>query len=296
LSLRALAKEWLPPVVQESLRRRLDTRRAPEWEYCPDGWATRDERINGWNVASVLEAQRRTWPEFVRMVESSGPLGINHPDPVPNNINLAAHHTVMSFGYVAALAAHGRDTLSFLDWGGGIGHYAVFARALLPGVQVEYFCKEVPLLCQGGREVLPGDTFLETEAECLSRRYDLVMASGSLQYSPDWQRVLALLAEVTGEYLFVTRHPVVHTSPSFVVVQRPYGVAYDTEYIGWFLNRGEFLTEATALGMQLQREFLVHPSDPIRSAPEQGEYRGYLFRRKESIASATRETGGRAGT
>ena len=40
-------------------------------------------------------------------------------------VEYARHNTYVSFGYVAALAAAGRNEMSMLDWGGGIGEYAV---------------------------------------------------------------------------------------------------------------------------------------------------------------------------
>jgi putative methyltransferase (TIGR04325 family) len=250
----------------------------PEWEYCPEGWRTLDPRIKGWNVEAVVEAQKRTWPEFVRLVESRGPLGINHTDLVPSARSHIAHNLVLSFGYVLARAAHGKDTVSFLDWGGGIGHYAVFARALLPDARVEYFCKDVPLLCAGGREVLPDATFFEREEDARGRSYDLAMASGSLHYSQDWRATLGLLAGVTERYVYVTRLPVVREAASFVVVQRPYGCGYDTEYLGWFLNRDEFLAGARQAGLELEREFLIDERPKVHHAPEQAEYGGFLFR------------------
>ncbi len=81
----------------------------------------------------------------------------------------------------------------------------------------------------------------------------------------------------TDRYLYVTRQPFVETAGSFVVVQRPYRYGYMTEYPGWFLNRGEFLAETRALGLTLVREFLVAERPMVPGAPEQAEYRGFLF-------------------
>src|SRR5207245_79028 len=115
------------------------------------------------------------------------------------------------------------------------------SRALLPGARVEYTCRDLPLLCEGGREALPWGTFVESDDACRGRAYDLVLASSSLQYFEDWKPVAALLAELACSYLFITRTPVALASASFVVVQRPYACGYDTEYLGWVFNRDELI-------------------------------------------------------
>jgi len=164
-----------------------------------------------------------------------------------------------------------------LDWGGGIGHYYAYGRALLPEGALDYHCRDLPLLVDGGRSILPDAVFHSTDETALSRRYDLVMASSSLQYSRDWRGTLAKLASVAGGYLFVTRQPFVAAGPSFVVVQRPSRHGYLTEYPGWFLNRDEFLAEARGLGFGLLREFLIDEQPMVPKAPAQADYRGFLF-------------------
>ena len=150
---------------------------------------------------------------------------------------------LVSFAYVVALAARGVERLSVLDWGGGLGHYEALARSTVPGLELDWHVKETPAVAARGR---PGVTF-HTDEQCLSdRSYDLVVASSSLQYEPEWQRLLSLLAGAAGRYLYVARVPVALTAPSFVVIQRPYVHGYDTEYLGWVLNRDE-LVEAAGL-------------------------------------------------
>jgi hypothetical protein len=103
------------------------------------------------------------------------------------------------------------------------------------------------------------------------------MASSSIHYSRDWRATLKQLAGVTDGHVFITRLPVVDNSPSFVVLQRPYSYGYQTEYPGWFLNRGEFLEAAKDLGLTLLKEFLVGERPGVPHAPEAADYRGFLF-------------------
>ena len=81
-----------------------------------------------------------------------------------------------------------------LDWGGGVGYFALLCRTILPPeVDVDFHCRDVPLVCDAGRELLPEVTFWTDDA-CLEREYDLVVASSSLQYAEDWRALLGRLA------------------------------------------------------------------------------------------------------
>ena len=276
---RYLAKQFLPPIAVGAVRRflRLRDKQPPEWEYVPQGWSAKD-RIKGWNEKSVVETQRARWPAFVRSLEGAGPLGIAHEAVVPTREGWEAHNTLMSYAYVLTLAARKRDSLTILDWGGGAGHYCLISRALLPDVHIEYHCYDTPLLCELGRELLPYASFHENADEVFRRQYDFVLASSSIQYFENWSEILQKLAALTLDHLYVTRVPIVHQVPSFVVVQRPYQFGYKTEYLGWFLNRQEFLERAKGIGLDLVREFLIQERPIVKGAPEQSESRGFLFR------------------
>jgi putative methyltransferase (TIGR04325 family) len=280
MTTRSTIKAVLPPIITDVLRRLRPQPASgpPEWEYLPGGWRDANCDAHGWNIQSVAAAQRRKWSRFAELVEGNGPLGVAHEALIPQNDDFAAHATIMSYGYVAALASSHLDCISILDWGGGVGHYGLLTRILLPGVTVEYHCRDMPLLCEAGRELQPDATFHDNDASCFGRSYDLVVASGSLHYSRDWQSTMRVLAGAARGLLFVTRLPLVKKVPSFVVLQRPYMHGYDTEYAGWFLNRDEFLGHADHLGMDLVREFLVPESPMVENAPERGQYGGFLFR------------------
>jgi putative methyltransferase (TIGR04325 family) len=213
-------------------------------------------------------------------VQGTAPLGIHHEVTAGNPVkddDFAAHNRVIAFGYVLALAASQKSHISILDWGGALGHYYVLSEALMPGVGLDYHCKEVPLLCASGRELVPEVTFHEDE-RCLDRPYDLVFASSSLQYSETWQETLRGLATATSRYLYVTRLPVVPRGSSFVTVERPYAYGYEAEYLGWVINRDELLECASRSGAELVRELVISEPFSIRKAPERAELRGFLFR------------------
>jgi len=249
----------------------------PEWEYLPEGWRTRDSRVKGWNVESIVGTQRAKWPEFLRLVSGTGPLPVHMWAADLSRPTLPANTVVMAYGYVLTLAAWKKDRISLLDWGGGLGHYNLISRALLPQVEIDYYCKDVPLLCKAGRELQPSATFHEDDEGCFAQDYDLVLASGSLEYFEDWKGMVRRLAGASRHYLYVARLPIVHGTASFTVVQRPYRHGYPTEYVSWVLNRREFLSHLDSLGMTLVREMLLGEGPAIQGAPEQFEIWGFLF-------------------
>jgi putative methyltransferase (TIGR04325 family) len=255
-----------------------DVAEPAEFEYVPEGWA---RRVPGWDGGTVAEAYLEKWPQWVAALEGTGPLGVYHEAREGDALrrdDMASHNMLVSFAYVLARAAHGRDAISVLDWGGGLGHYAVLARAVLPEVRLDWHCREVPSVARAGESANPDVTFHVDDA-CLERRYDLVVASSSLQYEPDWKALLHRLGGATVGLLLVTRLPIALQAPSFVVLQRARGYGYATEYLGWVVSRDELLEAASAAGLELDRELLLDAWLSAEGAPEDPiGHRGFLFR------------------
>jgi putative methyltransferase (TIGR04325 family) len=265
-------------VVRPLRRRLLEQQDLPEWEYVQEGWARQnDPHVQGWNVASILEAYLAKWPEFAKSLGGSRPFDLSPEAIAGAKPSLSTHNLLMSYAYALSLASRQKGALSMLDWGGGIGHYYLISRALFADLQIDYHCHDLPILADYGRGFFP-DAHFYTDDTLPARQFDFVLASSSLQYSQDWMATLESLAQHTAHYLFVTRLPIVHTVPSYVLLQRAYRYGYNTEYLGWCLNRGEFLKCAGALGLTLAREFIVEAAPGIENVPEQFEYRGFLFR------------------
>jgi len=249
-----------------------------EWEYVPEGWSAqqKDPLIKGWNIGSILDSYKKNWPVFLANIQGPGPLGISPESSSAQRDNVILHNIMMTYAYVLSRAARKKDTLSLLDWGGSIGHYYLLARTLAPDVVIDYHCKDLPVLVEHGRTLSP-DLHFHADESCLERTYDLVLACSSLHYSPDWRSTLRKLGAATAGHLFITGLPTVRDAASFVYVQRPYHYGYDTEYLGWCLNRDEFLAAAQSAGLQLLREFVVGHKPMIHNAPEQNEFFGFLF-------------------
>src|SRR3972149_6360136 len=181
---RTLLRRLIPPLIWDVARR--SAVRPPHMgpalslTYLPDGWVFPNATsvATGWNEASVLDFHKASWPQFVAALEGPKPLGIAPEASAMTNENLVFHNTIMSFAYVLALAAHGKQRISLLDWGGGIGHYYLIAKAALPGVEIDYHCKEVPALAEYGQQLFPEAHFYSDDEAYAGHQYDLVMASG----------------------------------------------------------------------------------------------------------------------
>jgi hypothetical protein len=85
------------------------------------------------------------------------PLGVPHElllGQRVRNDDPAHHNVVITYGYVLARAAGGSSTVSILDWGGGLGNYYLLSRTLLPEVELDYHCTELPRIVSAGRQPL----------------------------------------------------------------------------------------------------------------------------------------------
>lgn len=276
--LKAFVKDVSPPILVRWLQQMFHSNRVQEWEYVAQGWQylANHPEVRGWNVAEVLATYQQKWPNYVTRVQGVGPLGVAHEAAATTDNDLLSHNAIMTFGYILTLSAGADCRVSLLDWGGGIGHYYLLAKALLPNREIDYHCKDVPMLAEHGAKLFPDQHFYADDS-CLQQKYDLVMASTSLHYTEQWQNLLHQLADATGKYLYLANVPTVQQAASFVFLQRAYQYGYNTEYLGWCLNRNEVVAEAQASGLKLLREFIYGHSPYIHSAPEQNEYRGYLF-------------------
>lgn len=283
--LRSIARSWLPPILHEAIvrvRRRLQG--ASRDRYVGDHWPDSSGEP-GWEHESIVRAQVDKWPVFLRLTKGTGPLGINHESPHPSREEIGAHNLVMTFGYALALAGNSLPRVSVLDWGSGIGHYGPLAEALLPSHEVEYHAYDLPAF-RGAAAGLSPSTRYPTLEEWRGRRYDLVLASGSLQYVAEWRLVLDDLARSARDYVLLTRLPVVSSTPSFVVGQLPLRAGYHARLHYWAFNRDQLLDQAGSAGLHLVREFLLYEIERVEGAPEQPQMRGFLLRRGRESAGA----------
>ena len=275
------AKLLLPPIIIKPITWLTSSRQAPVLEYLPNG--ERDlisaDEIGGWNVESVIEAEAAKWHAFTRHLVGTGPLGFSHESTEVDVVrDIRFHNIHVSFAYVLALAAWNRNSIGILDWGGGLGHYGLVAKAVLPEVSVDYSCRELPLMCDKGRELCPSVTFYEDDS-CLAKRFDLVVLSGTLGYMEDWRDSLPRIAASSSYYLYLTRVTVLENSPSVLLLHRTDEYDYNSTMLVRVFNRAELLEVVGKAGFEVAREFVFADPYQIPGVPEQCQEIGWLFKR-----------------
>lgn len=272
-------KQILPPIILSAARRLLSSvkREPSSIVYMPQGWSPRaHDQYGGWNEQIQVERIKEGWATLVRSLEGPGPLTFD------GTKDYVKHNTLMCYAYVLTLAARKKESLTVLDWGSGAGHYYLVSRTLLPDVHFEYHCYDVPFICQLGRKLLPEVNFHENAEDVLQRQYDLVLAIGSLQCFEDWSDILHKLAKASRNFLYISTLSILHQVSSFVVANRHYLNGRYIERLWWYLNRKEFLQCAEEAGLELVREFLSQERPFVHGAPEQAEWRGFLFRKNRA--------------
>ena len=272
---RPRAPRYVPAIVVKGLKYII-----PEMKYLPNGWPTTDACAEkGWADQTVADAQEAHWPVLVQNLEGTGPLGIAHFPWSQSREDRINHNAMMTFGYVLARAGRNVDRMSILDWGGAAGHYYLYSRALLPELEVDYHCYDLPNLCRLGRRLLPGVRFYDDSADLSGKEFDLVLSSSALHYVEDWRSPSRMLARLSRKYLYVGRLQSVLQPPSFVAVHRIHRAGY-SRFLTWCLYRDEFVRCIEEAGLQLLREFVYADPWRVRGAPHPVETRGYLFQRR----------------
>ena len=269
--LRAFLKLLLPPIFVKLARAKFFVRST--YHYSPKGWNTPISKKNdeGWNSVEAVKIEMDRWEAYCNALQGPGPIGFMHEHNDPTEIKEGYHHRNITFGYVFALAAIKKETISILDYGGSLGHNYFLAKAFLPDkIKINFHCKEVPRLVEIGKKLNPNITWY-TDDDCLKRQYDLIIVNGVLGYIEDWRELLTKIERSVGLYLFLGHVPIVNNSDGFVMLQR----RYKSEMLHYQFNKSEFLS---SLNLPLEREFITGVFPIIKNAPEQCELRSFLFR------------------
>ena len=268
MTAKRMLQSLTPPLLWQGLKI-LKQRLVPSrsgFSYAPQGWVTplpRGRRTTDYWIA-FIDKERSECESLIAQIQAGlvldGGEGVKH----------------LAFGYVLAIASRNRDRIAVLDYGANLGDYYWLARSLVPGVELEYHCKELLEVAAAGQHVTPAATW-HTDDRCLDRSYDLVMCSSSLQYLPDWQGVLGRAARSSARHLFLSDVPTVRNVPTFAALERSAGMTN----VHHQLNRTDVLQNVASEGLELIREFTMSPHPFIDGAPEQPTRVGWLFERPQ---------------
>jgi putative methyltransferase (TIGR04325 family) len=266
LTAKQIVKSIVPPLlwnIGRNLKRRF-VHSVTHFQYAPRGWST--PLPGGSHSDDVWSAfNARDTEELIARIRAREPLletvGYDHTNYI-------------LFGYALALAARHQTEVSVLDYGGRLGDYYWLGLALVPGVALEYHCKELPKVAEAGRRLTPEVTW-HTDDGVFGRSYDLVMFSSWIQYLPNWQDILVRAGQSARTYLLLADVPTVRDVPAYVATQRE-GRRTNLQIL---MNRSEIVGTVEGAGLRLVREFAMGPHPPIAHAPEQPTCLGWLFQR-----------------
>lgn len=266
-----LKRPSLKPPIEIDLTRQYH-------EIAPDGWNTNlSNNVNGWDDQKVVETEISRWGNYCRNLDGTGPLGFSHEHNDLGIIRSVPFHNVhMTFAYVVTLTAHHKNKISILDIGSGLGHYYRLAKAVLPNVEFDYHCVDVPSLVSEGKKLNP-EIHWYTNNSYLDHPYDLVMINGSMQYFKDWAQIIKQVSVVTKDYLLLTRINVVKDGMGCVAIQHI--PAYGTSMLFQIFTEHEIIKTVEETGIRLIRELVVGDQIKVIGFLGSIESRGWLFRR-----------------
>jgi putative methyltransferase (TIGR04325 family) len=271
----------IPPFIYVFLKKNAGYFGLAIWEYVPEGFNRIIDK-SGWNLESIAVLQSEKWDNYLNRVKSSQSLGFNHESPDLTIINDSFFHNLLvSFAYVISLSGLNKKSINFLDWGGGIGHYGLLAEELInPGnMDFNYYCFDFPFFCDYGKTLNPNFNFFANENQFQDVKFDLIMASSSIWYENDWKKGVDKLCKYNTNFLYITRMIFIQIHPSYVAIQRPKSMGYNTEYLFWIINKSEFVSYLSEKKFTLIREFEFGEVPPIFKGPEQGTMKGFLFKK-----------------
>lgn len=273
-------KQFIPPILLNFCLKYSGYIGLASWEYVPEGFSYKN-KSKGWDVESIADLQLNKWAKYSERIKSVKALGINHESDDYINNNPFFHNLSVSFAYVLTLAGLNKKNINFLDWGGGIGHYGLLAEELTrpAGLDINYYCYDFDVFGNKGRQANAEYIYFSNDTMYTTVKFDLIMASSSIWYEKDWRNGIDKILKYNTEYLYITRMIFITDKPSYVAIQRPKSMGYDTEYLFWVINKSELIKYVAESGFNLIREFEFGKTMPVFKAPEQGSMQGFLFKK-----------------
>jgi putative methyltransferase (TIGR04325 family) len=270
--LKILIREVTPPVVLRLLRP-FRERRSPRYGYFGDyptfdaavADCTTDGYSNDQIVARVSEQTEEVKDRFSGQATSV---------LLDGRImqNLAAT--------LLAISSGARATLSVLDFGGGLGihHYQMSPFLAVQSKLSWLVCETEVMVREGNRRGRsPGLQFVSSLDEAHGP-FDLVLASGAIQYLPDPLETLARLAQLS-DHLLLNRLPLVPSDRDRLTVHKVDPAIYPAVIPTWFLSERRWFARLEALGFEVTMRWEV-PQDVLVLDGAPVVMQGLLVRRR----------------
>ncbi|MCS7017506.1 MAG: methyltransferase, TIGR04325 family [Cytophagales bacterium] len=205
----------------------------------PD-WETAMQQAKGYDDAAILERIKKAAmavKEGKALFERDGKLFYKPFYDYP----------LLSFLLKAALENNGK--LRVLDFGGSLGSTWFQHRALLQGLDIQWYVVEQPHYVALGQELFQGDKVLQfyyQAADIPEKAGLFVLASGVFNYIENYQNFIQQLLSVEPYYCFVHRIPLYDGSKNLITCQFiQQDKNFRTSFPSWIFSQQHFLAQFT---------------------------------------------------
>jgi len=201
--------------------------------------------------------------------------------------------SAINYRYFAPFAFLPMDReLKVLDFGGGAGHHFYSMVDTILHKIICWTVVETPAMVASATKLNTDDrlTFEDSLLKISDVEYDLILASSSIQYSPEPLKTLNELINIKSKYFFITRMPV-WEFPTKKLIQKSALSSNGPGRQLYELNDGIVEYELTILNRELFESYFENRFETIfRSLETEGVHEidgrivhhyGYLFRRRD---------------
>ena len=200
MSIKTIAKDWLPPAVVRALRSRRNRGRRFQGNYAT--WEAAAAQCTGYDAEPIL----------AKVLEAT--LKVKRGEAAYERDSVLFDEIEYAWPVTAALmwaAAQNAGKLDVLDFGGSLGSSYFQNRALLANLpQVRWSVIEQAHYVQAGREHIQDDTlrFYSSIDGCLAdNKPNVVLLSSVLQYLPVVDGVIKQINDSSATIIIIDRTP-----------------------------------------------------------------------------------------
>ena len=267
-TLKALAKEWLPPAVLKTLQTQNPRRIRFRGDY--PTWAAAKAVSTGYSRASILEKVRQAT------------LKVKKGEAVYERDSVLFDRIEYSWPTLAGLmwaAARNHGRLSVLDFGGSLGSSYFQNRKFLTQIgELRWGVVEQQHYVECGRDEIGDERlqFFETIEACVNAiAPDTVLLGSVVQYIESYKAVLSDLTAFKPRVIVLDRTIVNHGASDRIYVQDVPSAVYEASYPCYSISESSLIGYLERLGYDLITDF---DSGEFPAVEATGStFKGYIF-------------------
>jgi putative methyltransferase (TIGR04325 family) len=273
MSVRSLAKAWIPPIVTDARRAWLG--HGLRFSDVRGDWRDAVARSHGYAADLIVEAVARATREVLagRAVFERDSVLFDQPD--------------FRYPILAALlraAVQGNGLLEVVDFGGSLGStYRQCRPFLAPLRNVRWHVIEQPGFVDAGRREFTTEEldFSASVAELPAFETPaVILLSSVIQYVEDPDRTRDELIGLNARHLVIDRTPLSDLTENRLCIQHVPKTIYDASYPCWILSRSKLLSRLDETGWQVLGEFPGLEGSFATPDRVSFEFRGLIAARK----------------